>query len=129
LHHIAHKYNDHKALAFYQILCTAPLPLLFSWQLGFPHVQALLYPSVIIGILFCAIFATSLALFLQTKYQPFTTAPKAAIIYSLEPVFASLFGFLINGEAITSPVIIGGALILLSLTLPPLLLRVKIYAS
>jgi drug/metabolite transporter (DMT)-like permease len=110
--------NNHKAIAFYQVLFTVPLPLLFTFHANY---SALFYPSTIIGILFCALAATSLAFFLQAKYQPLTTAPKAALIYSLEPVFASVFGLLINGEPITRAVVFGGILILLSLMLPALL--------
>lgn len=112
------RFNDHRTLAFYLILFTAPLPFLFSFHTDW---HAVLYPSVLFGILFCAIAATSLALFLQAKYQPFTTAPKAALIYSLEPVFASIFGFVINGEPLTHKTYMGGLLILLSLMLPALL--------
>lgn len=118
LQHLSTHVKDYKSIAFYQVLFTAPLPLLFSFKANF---AAILVPNVIIGILFCAIAATSLAFLIQAKYQPFTTAPKAALIYSLEPVFACIFGFLINGEAITRNIIIGGILILLSLMLPALL--------
>lgn len=118
LQYLSLKLKNHKPLAFYQILFTAPIPLLFTSNTNY---HSLLYPSVIIAVLFCAMFATSIALYLQAKYQHQTTAPKAVLIYSLEPVFAGLFGFLFNGEAITKNVVLGGLLIMLSLTLSPLL--------
>jgi drug/metabolite transporter (DMT)-like permease len=67
-----------------------------------------------IGILFCAIFATSIAILLQTKYQHFVNPTKAALIYALEPVFAMLFAWTINQGDITSLMIIGGTVMLLS---------------
>lgn len=107
--------EHYKALTFYQIFFTAPFPLIFAWHTNWNN---LLFPSVIAGILFCAIAATSVALYIQTKYQRYTTPAKAAVIYSLEPVFASVFAFLMNGEVITSHVMEGGLLIFVSLILP-----------
>lgn len=117
LQYLSLKHKNHRALAFFLILFTAPLPMFFFWHANF---HALLLPSVLVGVLFCTICATSLALYLQTKYQKFTTAPKAAIIYSLEPVFASIFGFLLNGEVITWHTVVGGIVMLFSLMLPAL---------
>jgi drug/metabolite transporter (DMT)-like permease len=114
--------SDYKALAFYQIFFTAPLPLLFTVHAQWEN---LFLPSAIAGILFCAVAGTSIALYLQTKYQQHTTAAKAAIIYSLEPVFACVFAFMMNGEAITKNVVEGGFLIFLSLILPALILMWK----
>jgi len=110
--------KNHKPLAFYQILFTAPLPLLFSLHANY---TVILRPSVIIALLFCAIAATSIAIYLQSKYQHFVSAPKAVLIYSLEPVFASVFGVILSDEILTREIIIGGLLILFSLALSPLL--------
>lgn len=118
LQRVALQLKNYHAIAFYMILFAAPLPLAFS--IG-TDIKTLLYPNALFGLLFCAFAATSVALFLQTKYQPYTTASKAAIIYSLEPIFASLFAFFINREPITLPTIIGGVIILFSLMLPALL--------
>lgn len=107
--------KNFKALAFYQMAFTVPLPFLFSWGSNY---HALLNLHAIIAVVFCTVFATTLAFYIQTKYQQHTSAPKAAIIYSMEPVFASIFGFFINGEILTRSTIMGGVLILFSLMLP-----------
>lgn len=107
--------SDYQLLAFYQLLFTVPFVFLFTKGHSF---SAALQPKALIGILFCAVFATSLAYYLQNKYQKFTSAPKAALIFALEPVFASLFGVLINHEALAKTTIVGGTLLLLSLILP-----------
>lgn len=112
------EFHDYKLLTFYQLLFTIPLALFFSIN---TQVSSLANSNVIIAIVFCAIFATILAFLIQTKYQKFTTAPKVALIFSLEPVFASIFGFLLNGEKINHTTLIGGLLILLSITIPSLL--------
>lgn len=107
--------NDYQLLAFYQLFFTIPFVFLFTKGHSF---GAALQPHALIGILFCAVFATSLAYYLQNKYQKFTSAPKAALIFALEPVFASLFGVLINHEVLTKTTIVGGSLLLLSLMFP-----------
>ena len=107
--------RDYKLLAFYQLLFTVPFVSLLTKGHNFSTV---FQPKAWIGILFCAIFATSLAYYLQNKYQKFTSAPKAALIFALEPVFASLFGFLINRELLSRTTIYGGLLLLFSLVLP-----------
>ena len=107
--------SDYQLLAFYQLFFTVPFVFLFTKGHSF---SAALQPQALIGILFCAVFATSLAYYLQNKYQKFTSAPKAALIFTLEPVFASLFGVLINHETLAKTTIVGGSLLLLSLILP-----------
>jgi drug/metabolite transporter (DMT)-like permease len=109
--------QNYKLLAFYQLLFTVPFVSLLARGHNF---SAVFDTKALIGILFCAIFATSLAYYLQNKYQKFTSAPKAALIFALEPVFASVFGFLINGELLSTLTVLGGLLILFSLSLPSL---------
>ncbi|MES2204963.1 MAG: DMT family transporter [Pseudomonadota bacterium] len=96
-------------LAFYQIFFTGVFSIPFT--LGKSFLPLLTY-SVVGAILFCALFATAIALLLQTKFQHYTTANRAAMIFCFEPIFGSLFGYLINNEKIGWSVFIGGACIL-----------------
>jgi len=64
------------------------------------------------GILLTAIPATSLAFFIQTKMQQFTTASHTAIIFASEPVFSAIFAYLLAGERLTSRGLAGAALVL-----------------
>ncbi len=107
--------SSFKLLAFYQILFTAPIPAVFS--ANFSSLNYFINIHVLIAILFCAIFATSIALLLQTKYQRYVDTTKVALIYSLEPVFAALFAFIINKELITLNMLLGGIIMLLGLVL------------
>jgi drug/metabolite transporter (DMT)-like permease len=118
LQYLSLKTKDYRLLTFYQLLFTVPLSLLFSLH---TDLSTIFYPNVIIGIFFCTIFATAIAYSIQTKHQKETTAAKAALIFSLEPVFAALFGFLFNHELLTKQEVIGSILILMSLMLPALL--------
>lgn len=110
--------EKYSLIAFYQIAFTALFALPFAFPL---HVENMKSEGVIISILFCGIFGTAVALFLQAKFQKYTTASKAALIFCLEPLLATFFGWLINHEQITSRILIGGSIIIMSITLPDIL--------
>jgi drug/metabolite transporter (DMT)-like permease len=67
-----------------------------------------------IGILILATFLTTGTFSLQTSCQAHTTPERAAIIFAMEPVWGSLFGFLLLGESFTPSGYLGAALILAS---------------
>jgi drug/metabolite transporter (DMT)-like permease len=58
------------------------------------------------------ICATAFALYVQAHEQRFTTANRAALIFSLEPFFAALFAYWILGQVLTIKEWVGGALVL-----------------
>ncbi len=104
------KKYDFISLAFIQILVTTLLsiPSIFI----FDRIKLVYHPSLLLGILVCAILATALAIFIQNRMQKDTTAVKASLIYAMEPVFAAIFSFLLLGEVLGWLGILGGALIL-----------------
>ena len=112
---MSNQLHDTKLLTFYQMLFTIPFALFFSQH---SNLHSLVYPSVLIAILFCSIFATTIAFLIQFKYRIISSVTKTVLIFSLEPVFASIFGFILYSEQITVNVIGGGLIILLSLLLP-----------
>ena len=77
-----------------------------------------------IGLL--CIFPSLLAFAWMNKYQPTLTAVQAAVIYTLEPVFASLWAMFLpallsiacavayGNEKVSMPLLIGGGLVLLA---------------
>ncbi len=67
--------------------------------------------SVIITVLYLTVFATVLTTFVQTKYQKDTTPTRAAIIFTIEPVWASIYAYFILGETLGLVGIVGGGLI------------------
>lgn len=73
--------------------------------------------NVWIAIIFCSLFASILAFFLQLNYQKYVSASKVAIIYSLEPVFATLTAALYLGERLAFPFYIGAAMIFIAILL------------
>jgi len=64
-------------------------------------------------VLYLGIISTALCNYLQTLGQRVISAPRAAVIYSLDPVYGAFFSWLLLGETIGSRGFAGGVLILL----------------
>ncbi|MDH3959468.1 MAG: DMT family transporter [Actinomycetota bacterium] len=60
------------------------------------------------AIVFLALVATALAFLAQTWAQTYMSAPRAAIVLTLEPVFAGIFGFTLGGDELTARIVAGG---------------------
>ncbi|MCU0452323.1 MAG: DMT family transporter [Bacteroidetes bacterium] len=71
--------------------------------------------AMALEIVYLAIFATVIALWLQTTYQRFTTPARSAVIFSLEPVIAAVLAYLVVGERLGALGVLGGGLILVGL--------------
>lgn len=69
-------------------------------------------PVVWKGIVITGLFATALAFWAQNRFQPDSSPVRAAIIFSGEPVFAGLFGYLLLGEQLAGLQWSGALLIL-----------------
>src|SRR5271156_5070808 len=76
-----------------------PARLVFGWEL-------------VLGITVCAIFATAVAFSIQLWAQQYTTSSHAAIIFTLEPVFALISSYLLIGERLGARAILGAAFVL-----------------
>lgn len=59
-----------------------------------------------------------LATYIQTRLQPGVSATRVALIFALEPVFATLLGIVANGERLTQRETIGAAAIGAAAMLP-----------
>ncbi len=66
------------------------------------------------ALVVCALLATVGTFWLQTRFQRQTTPERVALIFSLEPVFATLFSYWLLGETLTKLGALGAALILLA---------------
>jgi drug/metabolite transporter (DMT)-like permease len=74
----------------------------------FPAISQTTYAILI----YIGLFATTLTLIIQTWAQQYIESTRAALLYSLEPVFAIFFGVMLGGEAITIAFIVGAGLIM-----------------
>lgn len=97
-------------LASVQVLMVSILSGFFS--LFLPQSAMHFSSNVWIALLVTAIPATSLAFFVQTKMQQFTTPTHTALIFSMEPVFAAISAFFFAGEILTPRGLLGATLVL-----------------
>jgi drug/metabolite transporter (DMT)-like permease len=64
------------------------------------------------SLLYMALVAGAVALWAQTWAQSHLPATRAAIVMTLEPVFATSFAVLLGGESLTGRMVLGGAMVL-----------------
>lgn len=64
------------------------------------------------SLLYMALIAGAVALWAQTWAQSHLPATRAAIVMTMEPVFAALFAVVFGGESLTARMLVGGALVL-----------------
>jgi drug/metabolite transporter (DMT)-like permease len=95
-------------LTWTQILATGLLCLL---TMPFKPQHLEWHPYLIAALLITALFATSLGIWGQLRFQPRISTTAAAIIYACEPIFAGLAAWLIQGNAPNSATLFGAALI------------------
>ncbi len=69
------------------------------------------------ALLYMAVVAGAMALVVQTWAQAHLSATRAAIIMTMEPVFAGLFAVLFGGERLGPRVVVGGAMVLTAMYL------------
>jgi len=101
---------DPAHLTFMQFVVTtvaAGLTFLF-----FEHMRLMVNAQFVGGVLYLAVFATVIALFVQTKYQKDTTPTRSAVIFSVEPVVAAVVAYVVLGEHLGKSGVIGAAFIL-----------------
>lgn len=106
---------DGRALTFVQIATMAVLgccgSLMFE-PVSWPQVWT---NSLLFAFVITAVFATAYAFWAMTTFQNRTTPTRAALIYTLEPVFAAIFSVWLAGDRLTTIAWFGGALIVLGM--------------
>jgi drug/metabolite transporter (DMT)-like permease len=73
--------------------------------------------AVITTLILCGLGVTIGSFWLQARYQKGVTPEKAALIYSMEPVFATVLGFFLIDETLTLQGLMGAGLILTAVIL------------
>ena len=99
-------------------LCTAPNGIVLPTRL-----------DDWLSILYMAVFAGAAAMIGQTWAQAHLPPTRAAIIMSMEPVFAALFAVLLGGESMTVRMVFGGLLVLAAMLMAELGPRRRIEAE
>ena len=75
------------------------------------------------SVLYMVVFASILSLWVQTWAQAHMPATRAAIVMTLEPVFAAFFAVTLGDETLTWRMVLGGALVLTAMYAVELLAR------
>jgi drug/metabolite transporter (DMT)-like permease len=101
---------DFKKLVFLQLFTTTILsiPSMFLFE----TTEFVYNPNLLSAVMVTAVFATALGIVIQNRMQKDTTATKASVIYTMEPVFAGVFSYLILDEVLGSVGMVGAGLIL-----------------
>ncbi len=69
-------------------------------------------PPILLDLFLLALLPTVLSFHWMNAYQPLVSPSRAALIYLLEPVFASICSVVLGYDAVTMPLLLGGGLIL-----------------
>ena len=95
------------ATTFFQLLAVALCSLIYALATKQTlAVNPVSWPS----LLYLAIFTTVITLLLQNRFQHDVTVAQASVIYSLEPVFATLLAVLFIGEQMGPAILVAGVL-------------------
>ena len=110
--------HNHRFLTFAQISVTGSLSILsvivFS-LLKIEPIKIEMNNEVVIAILYTTLFATILTTSMQTKFQQAVTPTRASIIFSMEPIFASLTAYFFINEKLSNFGITGAAFIFIGI--------------
>lgn len=90
------------------VVAAAAWPVALAWE----RPSLAVAPEVWLIVVFLGVVATGLVFFVQTVAQRFTSPTHAALIFTMEPVFAAFFAFLWLDEVIAGRAFAGAALIL-----------------
>jgi drug/metabolite transporter (DMT)-like permease len=106
--------HDAGALTLAQILSIA---LLFVIVWPFTGSVSLPTPEVWVALLVTGLLASAGAFLVQTTVQQHIPAARTAIILTMEPVFAALFGYWLAGDRLVALQILGALMILSALVI------------
>jgi drug/metabolite transporter (DMT)-like permease len=77
--------------------------------------------ELLLGIFICAVFATAIAFSVQLWAQQYTSSSHAAILFTLEPVFAVITSYLVIGERLSGRAVLGAVFVFVGILAAELL--------
>lgn len=110
--------DDFRHLTFLQFIVALVSAGLGLWLFEEPRFALSTFTVWAMGYL--AILATVVTLVVQTRYQKDTSPTRAAVIFSIEPVFAAILAYLVLGEVIGMAGVAGGAIVIAGLLISEL---------
>lgn len=102
-----------REIVFYQFVVTAAIAFAVGPFLEYGSADFTI--GAMGAVLYLAFFASTVAIFVQSKYQRETTPTRAAIIFTMEPVFAAVIAFLALHETMGTVEATGAAVMVAGL--------------
>ncbi|ADG94352.1 protein of unknown function DUF6 transmembrane [Arcobacter nitrofigilis DSM 7299] len=112
-------------LVLFQFITVTILSLIFSLSLDSVTFNLDFNQTFLKALIITSIFATVYAFLIQTYMQQFTTPTKTAVIFSMEPVSAGIYGYFVGNELLNSIQLFGATLIILALLLAEIKFKKK----
>lgn len=104
---------DTYALVFIQMIVVSGLSFLFHFPLE--EFNSPLTPQIIWSLTITGVLASALALAVQTYAQKYISPTRTAIILTMEPVFAGVFGYILLAEKLSIINLIGALFIIIGI--------------
>ncbi|WP_432407889.1 DMT family transporter [Wukongibacter sp. M2B1] len=117
------KKYDATVIAAIQICTVGVLSLIVSLIIETPTIK--LSPQAWRGMLFLGILCTAAAYLVANITQKYIPATNMALIYTLEPIFAAMFGWIFMSEIIGLQAMIGAMIIVVSVVIPNIDIFIK----
>ena len=108
-------YNSQKQtmqLVAIQFLFALPLPLIGFFIFERPSLEISFSSDLLLSLSFNAVLASFVFTIIHTTYQRYTTPVKAALIFSLEPIFAAIFAAFFLSELLSSLELLGATILM-----------------
>jgi drug/metabolite transporter (DMT)-like permease len=85
-----------------------------DWRKSF-NLDVLFSQNVLTALIVTSVFATAFAFLAQTNFQKFTSTTRVALIFTMEPVFAAVTGYIWAHDRLTATAFAGCILIFLGM--------------
>ena len=106
------KFENTIQLVFMQFIVAAPVALLGHLLLDTGNFRFNITPNLIVSLLYNGIIASIFLTLIHTSVQKYSTPVKAALIFSLEPVFATIVAIFALNEFLGGREMSGAAILL-----------------
>ena len=114
--------DKQNALVILQFLTTMLMAGIGSMALEDDPLRITWSRELVMGLLYCGIFASVIATWVQTRFQRFTHPVRAGIVFSTEPIFAAIIAWFAIDESFSSRQLAGAALLVAAVIVPDLLM-------
>ncbi len=103
--------------SMYQMLFIGLMMMGTSWIVGETYQFSIATATTWLIWIYLGVVGGSVAMIIQAYVQRIIDSTRAALLFSLEPVFGAIFSVVLGNEIITYAFLIGAALIMLAIIL------------